>query len=123
MNEHDRHDDSTATNALTEPLAGTGTPTSTWPSTSPDAGPAPAPGTGPGAEAPTVRPQRGIRVRTLVFGLVLLAISASVLVTLLTTVQVDATTVTLVMLIGAGAALLAGGLVAAIRETRSGQQT
>jgi hypothetical protein len=53
-----------------------------------------------------------------VFGLVLLAISASVLVTLLSTMRVDATAVTVVALIAAGTALLAGGLTAAVREAR-----
>jgi hypothetical protein len=68
----------------------------------------------------TVRPRRGIRVRTLVFGLALLAISASVLVTLLTAIRVDATVFALVILIGSGTALLAGGLAAAIQEARGG---
>jgi hypothetical protein len=66
------------------------------------------------------RHRRGIRVRTVVFGLVLLAISASVLVTLLSTMRVDATAVTVVALIAAGTALLAGGLAAAVREARGG---
>jgi hypothetical protein len=68
----------------------------------------------------TGRQRRGVRIRTLVFGLVLLAISASTLVTLLTTTRVDGTAVTLVVLIGAGAALVAGGLAAAVREGRGG---
>jgi uncharacterized membrane protein len=54
-----------------------------------------------------------------VFGLALLAISVGVLVTLLTAIRVDATLVVLVILIGSGAALLAGGLAAAIQEVRS----
>jgi len=66
------------------------------------------------------RQRRGVRMRTMVFGLVLLVISVSVLVTLLTTARVDATAVTLVILIGAGAALVAGGLAAAVREARGG---
>jgi hypothetical protein len=70
--------------------------------------------------APNRRPRRGIRVRTVVFGLILLAISASVLVALLTTARVDATAVAFVVLIGAGAALLAGGVAAAVREARGG---
>jgi hypothetical protein len=70
--------------------------------------------------APGRRPRRGIRVRTVVFGLILLAISASVLVALLTTARVDATAVAFVVLIGAGAALLAGGVAAAVREARGG---
>jgi hypothetical protein len=64
--------------------------------------------------------RRGVRVRTVVFGLILLAISVSVLVTLLTKARVDATAVTFVVLIGAGAALVAGGLAAAVREARGG---
>ena len=75
-------------------------------------------GGGPGGTGD--RRRRGLRVRTVVFGLVLLAISLSVLVTLLTDVRVDATGVTFVVLIGAGAALVAGGLAAAVREARGG---
>jgi hypothetical protein len=76
--------------------------------------------TGDDSSEPGRRPGRGIRVRTVVFGLVLLAISASVLVALLTTARVDATAVAFVVLIGAGAALLAGGVAAAVREARGG---
>jgi hypothetical protein len=88
-------------------------------------GTTPIPSGGQGSTAgdesePDRRPRRGIRVRTVVFGLILLAISASVLVTLLTTARVDATAVAFVVLIGAGAALLAGGVAAAVREARGG---
>jgi hypothetical protein len=73
-----------------------------------------------GLDGVPARQRRGVRMRTVVFGLVLLVVSVSVLVTLLTTARVDATAVTLVILIGAGAALVAGGLAAAVREARGG---
>ncbi len=63
---------------------------------------------------------RGIRVRTVVLGLIAMAVSASVLVGSLTRARLDGTLVTLVILIGAGAALLAGGIAAAVREARGG---
>ena len=107
------HGEPASPSAMTEPI-GTGATGTAGSGTG-------ATGTGPaGIPAGAVRPRRGIRVRTLVFGLVLLAISASVLVTLMSTVQVDATAVALVVLIGAGAALIAGGLAAAVREARGG---
>lgn len=77
----------------------------------------------PGDSRARTRRWRRIRVRTVVFGLVLLAISASVLVTLLSTMRIDATAVTVVALIAAGTALLAGGLAAAVREARGGPGT
>ena len=85
------------------------------------------------AEQPTVAvPQprqvtpplpRGIRVRTVVFGLVLLAVSVTVLVATLSAVHVDVAAVALAVLIAAGAALVAGGVAAAAREARGGPGT
>ena len=63
---------------------------------------------------------RGIRVRTVVMGLIAMAVSASVLVGSLTQARLDGALLTLVVLIGAGAALLAGGIAAAVREARGG---
>lgn len=66
------------------------------------------------------RIRRPLRVRTLVFGLVMLAISVVSLVALTTDVHVDSGVVGLGLLIGAGAALVAGGVAAAMREARGG---
>jgi hypothetical protein len=71
------------------------------------------------ADAPT-RTRRPVRVRTTVFGLVLLAISVVSLVALLTDVRVDGGVVGLSLLIGAGIALVAGGVGAAVREAKGG---
>ncbi|HET9656452.1 MAG TPA: hypothetical protein VFP72_13935 [Kineosporiaceae bacterium] len=84
-------------------------------------GPATAPATAAvTGSAPTGKVRRGIRVRTVVFGLILLAISTSTLITLLSSIRVDGTAVTVAVLIGAGALLVAGGLAAAVREARGG---
>jgi len=69
---------------------------------------------------PTTGGGRGVRVRTVVLGLVAMAISASVLVGSLTRARLDSTVLTLIVLIGAGVALLAGGIAAAVREARGG---
>jgi hypothetical protein len=61
---------------------------------------------GPEPERPT---RRGIRVRTLVFGLVLFATAVSVLVSQLTSVHVDPGAVALTVMIGAGLLLLVAG--------------
>lgn len=66
------------------------------------------------------RARRGIRVRTLVFGLAVAAVAVSVLVSLLSDVAVDGTVVTFSLLIGAGLALVAGGVASAVRENRHG---
>jgi hypothetical protein len=90
-----------------------------------------APGPMPPTQAPVAPPppaaapdkaaiRRGIRVRTIVFGLVMLVISGTSLVSLLTGARVDAGVVVLGVLIGAGAALLIGGLSAAVRDIRQG---
>jgi hypothetical protein len=73
------------------------------------------------ATADTVaRTRRPVRVRTVVFGLVLLAISVVSLVALLTDVRVDDGVVSVSLLIGAGIALVAGGVAAAVREAKGG---
>jgi hypothetical protein len=67
-------------------------------------------------EAPVVEPlptpdavvRRGIRMRTVVFGLVLLAIAGSVLIGQLTDITVDAGVVVLAVMIGSGVLLIAG---------------
>ncbi|HEY6796551.1 MAG TPA: hypothetical protein VI248_17890, partial [Kineosporiaceae bacterium] len=104
---------------VTRPLASPGaapTPPAAAPTPAPPAGRDLDPGAAPGQAA--VR--RGIRVRTIVFGLVMMVISAVSLVSLLTRVRVDAGIVVLGVLIGAGAALLIGGLTAAVRDVRHG---
>ena len=60
----------------------------------------------------------GIRMRTIVLGLVLLAVSGTSLVRLLTDVHVDDTAVVLTLLIVAGVLLLGGGVASAVREAR-----
>ena len=62
---------------------------------------------------------RAPRMRTLVLGLVLLAVSATTAVRLLTDVHVDDGVVLLVLLLVAGALLLGGGVLGAAREARS----
>jgi hypothetical protein len=64
--------------------------------------------------APPVR--RGPRMRTLVLGLVLLAVSVTTSLRLLTNVHVDDGIVLLVLLLVAGALLLGGGILGAARE-------
>ena len=61
---------------------------------------------------------RGPRMRTLVFGLVLLTVSGTATIRLLTHVHVDYGVVLLVLLLVAGALLLAGGVLGAAREAR-----
>jgi hypothetical protein len=75
--------------------------------------PAPFPATaatGPGPTAPVISEPTGreVRMRTVVFGLVLLVIAGSVLVGQLTDVTVDAGAVLLALMIGGGVLLLAG---------------
>ena len=64
--------------------------------------------------------RRGIRVRTLVFGVVMLVISIVTLITLTTAVRVDGAAIGLTLLLGAGAILVAGGAASAVREARGG---
>ena len=77
----------------------------------------------PGASAvapyqPALPAARGLRMRTLVFGLVLLTVSGTATIRLLTHVHVDYGVVLLVLLLVAGALLLAGGVLGAAREAR-----
>lgn len=67
-----------------------------------------------------VSERRTLRVRTVVFGLVLLAIAGTTLVGVLTSVSVDGGAVFLVLLVLAGIALLGGGLAAAVKEAKGG---
>jgi hypothetical protein len=60
-------------------------------------------------------------MRTLVLGLVLLAISGTTAVRLLTDIHVDNGVVALVLLLVAGALLLGGGVLGAAREARAPQ--
>jgi len=69
---------------------------------------------------PTHRP--GIRMRTVVIGLVALTISATVLLDALTDLDINGGIVALAVLIGAGLLLLASGILAAVREQRQAQQ-
>ena len=64
------------------------------------------------------RRQRGMRIRTVVFGLVLLLLAGCVTLGDTTDVHVDAGAVAILALIGAGALLLAGAAAAAGRERR-----
>lgn len=78
----------------------------------------------PGATAvvpyePAGPARRGPRMRTLVFGLVLLAVSVTTSLRLLTDVHVDDGIVVLVLLLVAGALLLGGGVIGATREARA----
>lgn len=69
-------------------------------------------------DAPTGR--RSPRIRTVVLGVVLLVVAATVLVSLLLDVTVDGGAVLLGVLLLAGVALLGGGLAAAAKEARGG---
>jgi hypothetical protein len=74
----------------------------------------------PTAPSTLARTPRTPRVRTVTFGLVILAISVISLVALMTDVRIDGGVVGLGLLIGAGVALVAGGIAAARREARGG---
>jgi hypothetical protein len=81
--------------------------------------PAPEPGaTAVAPYEPVVPAARGPRMRTLVFGLVLLTVSGTTGIRLLTNVHLDYGVVLLVLLLVAGALLLAGGVLGAAREAR-----
>ena len=81
---------------------------------------APEPGaTGVVPYEPALPATHGPRMRTLVFGLVLLTVSGTTAIRLLTHVHVDYGVVLLVLLLVAGAMLLAGGVLGAAREARS----
>jgi hypothetical protein len=64
--------------------------------------------------------RRGLRVRTVVFGAVMLVISIVTLVALTTGIRVDGAAIGLILLLGAGAILVAGGAASAVREARGG---
>ncbi len=68
---------------------------------------------------PFTRGGRPVRSRTVIFGLVALAISVTQALTILTSIRVDGATLTLVVLLGTGAALLAAGITTAIKESRT----
>jgi ABC-type uncharacterized transport system permease subunit len=63
---------------------------------------------------------RAPRIRTLVFGLVALAVAVTVLVAEIADVRVDGGAVLLAVLVVAGLALLGGGVAAAVKEARGG---
>ncbi len=64
----------------------------------------------------------GLRMRTVVVGLIALVISVSVLLDKLTTIDLPARTLTLTVLLGAGALLLGSGIAAAVREQKAQHQ-
>lgn len=65
------------------------------------------------------RDRRPVRGRTVVFGLVLLVLAVAVLVSALTELHVDAGSVALAVLIGAGALLVVSGIRSTTRSTPS----
>ena len=77
----------------------------------------PAPSPVPAAVAVTPR-RRALRMRTIVFGLVLLTVSGVSAVRLLSDVDLDNGVVALVLLLVTGALLLGGGALEAAREGR-----
>jgi hypothetical protein len=58
-----------------------------------------------------------MRLRTVVFGLVLLSVAALSLIGALTEVRLSPSLVAVAILVGAGFVLVAGGLSAALRES------
>jgi hypothetical protein len=62
--------------------------------------------------------RREVRIRTVVFGLVALAVSVASLIGTVSPTRLNAGLLGLWLLIGAGAALLLGGLFAAVRDIR-----
>ncbi|HEX2805362.1 MAG TPA: hypothetical protein VHN80_04255 [Kineosporiaceae bacterium] len=103
-----------ATGSTTYPLSSP----ATEPTVEPAAAMTPAPATDSRVEPASGR--RGIRVRTVVFGAVMLVISIVTLVALTTGVRVDGAAIGLTLLLGAGAILVAGGAASAVREARGG---
>jgi hypothetical protein len=61
-------------------------------------------------------------MRTVVVGLIALAISVSVLLDTLTSIDIPAKTLALAVLLGAGALLLGSGIAAAVREQKAQRQ-
>jgi hypothetical protein len=80
----------------------------------------PGPVTAPVPEAAPPPARRGVRIGTIVFGTVMLVISVVCLLALATSVNVDGSAIGLALLLGAGAALVAGGAASAVREARGG---
>jgi len=118
--------------AADEPTAPAAPPTADAPpraDTPPAAVAPPAPVAAPAsvASSPDAPPEptgwaaRGVRMRTVVLGLVLLAVSVTSLLRVLTDVHVDDSLVALVLLVVAGALLLGGGVASAAREARAGR--
>jgi hypothetical protein len=78
----------------------------------------------PAAQPPAYVPPQPLarrypRMRTLVLGLVLAAVSVTTLVQLLTDVNVDGGAVALAVIIVAGVLLVAGGVASATRDARA----
>lgn len=82
----------------------------------PPAAPAPVAPVGPAPEEPGPA-RRPMRLRTVVFGLVLLSVAALSLIGALTEVRLSPSLVAVAILVGAGFVLVAGGLSAALRES------
>jgi hypothetical protein len=80
--------------------------------------PPPAPQPGP-VTAPDRAPARLMRLRTVIFGLMLLAVSVLSVIGATTEVPLSASWVAVAILVGAGFVLVAGGLSAALREAAS----
>ncbi len=78
----------------------------------------------PGSATPSGRAPHytGLRMRTVVAGLIALAISVSVLLDRLTSIDIPAQTLALGVLIIAGVLLLGSGIAAAVREQRAQAQ-
>jgi hypothetical protein len=113
------------------PLAGVTGPLPPDPAATSLLDPAPTTAFEPQGPAPAVTPSAGVpgaapahrrtpRIRTLVFGLVMLAVAGTVMVASVADVRVDGGAVFLVVLVAAGVALLGGGIAAAAKEARGG---
>ncbi len=107
------------------PLAGVTAPRPPDPATTRLLETAPPAVGAPAAPAPVatrgdVAGRQGPRIRTTVFGLVMLAVAGTVLVAQLADIHVDGGAVALVVLVAAGLLLLVGGLAAAAKEARGG---
>lgn len=71
------------------------------------------PATAPHAEEPELVETSGARVGTIVWGLIVLALAALIIVARLGLVALNGTYVLIGLMIGAGAALVIGGLISA----------
>jgi hypothetical protein len=83
--------------------------------------PEPSPEPSPDPSSRSGWAARGVRMRTVVLGLVLLAVGVTSLVRVLTDVRIDDSLVLLTLLVVAGALLLGGGIASAVREARAGR--